>query len=248
MSEHSMPEHKVVSREEWLITRKELLQKEKELTRMRDQVSALRRELPWVRVEKPYVFEGINGKQTLADLFEHRSQLFVYHFMLAPASDHLCEGCCFVSDHVDAARMHFEHNDLSFVSISRAHVHQIEAVKKRMGWHFQWVSSLGTDFNYNYGVSFTPEQIATGYIGYNYGTTAYTGEDLHGISIFYKDKNGQIFHTYSTYARGGDLLLGAYNFLDLTPKGRNEKTIMDWVRLHDEYDDGKEVESCCHSA
>jgi predicted dithiol-disulfide oxidoreductase (DUF899 family) len=240
-----MLEHSVVSREEWLIARKELLEKEKELTRLRDQVGDRRRQLPWLKVETQYVFESTKGKQTLADLFEHRSQLFVYHFMLAPNSDHLCEGCCFIADHVDAARMHFEHHDLSFAAISRAKIDQIEAVKKRMGWSFQWVSSFGNTFNYDYGVSFTPEQIAKGEVNYNYGTTPYTGEDLHGISIFYKTEYGQIFHTYSTYARGGDLLLGAYNFLDLTPKGRNETTIMDWVRHHDRYN-RVDKSDCCH--
>jgi predicted dithiol-disulfide oxidoreductase (DUF899 family) len=236
----------IASREEWLIARKELLKKEKELTRLRDQISAQRRELPWVRVEKPYVFEGPHGQKTLVDLFEGRSQLLVYHFMLAPDSDHLCVGCCFFADHVDAARLHFEHNDLSFAAISRASIDQIEAVEKRMGWRFQWFSSFGTDFNYDYGVSFTPEQIAAGNVTYNYGTTPYASEDLPGTSVFYRDEAGQVFHTYSTYARGGDLLIGAYNFLDLAPKGRNEKTTMDWVSHHDRYGTANS-DGCCHA-
>lgn len=237
---------KVVSRAEWLVARKRHLEKEKEFTRLRDQLSAERRSLPWVRVEKFYEFDSPEGKQTFVDLFDGRSQLVVYHFMLSPGLNHLCEGCSFVSDHVDAARMHFEHHDLSFVAISRAPIDQIEAVKRRMGWQFRWVSSHNSDFNYDYQVSFTPEQIANGDTNYNYGTTAYAEEDLHGISVFYRDAAGTVFHTYSTYARGVDLLIGAYNWLDLTPKGRNETSIMDWVRLHDEYGAVTTAESCCH--
>ncbi len=240
-------QHPVVSCDEWLVARKQLLAKEKEFTRLHDHLSAERRSLPWVRVDKNYIFDTTEGKATLADLFDGRSQLFVYHFMLTPGSDHLCEGCSFISDHFDAARMHFEHNDLSFVTISRASLEQIEPVKKRMGWQFKWVSSYGNDFNYDYRVSFTKEQIASGDIDYNYGTTHYSSEDLSGSSVFFKDETGTVFHTYSTYARGDDLLIGAYNFLDLTPKGRNESSIMDWVRLHDEYDNVAESESCCHS-
>jgi predicted dithiol-disulfide oxidoreductase (DUF899 family) len=238
-------QHPVVSRDEWIVARKQHLAKERELTHLRDRLSAERRALPWVRVDKNYVFDSTEGKVTLVNLFDGRSQLIIYHFMLSPTSDHICEGCAFVSDHVDAARMHFEHNDLSFVAISRAQIDQIEAVKKRMGWRFKWVSSYGNRFNYDYHVSFTKEQIASGDVEYNYGTTDYAGEDLHGISVFYKDKAEAVFHTYSSYARGGDILLGAYNFLDLTPKGRNESSTMDWVRLHDEYDSVKVAEPCC---
>lgn len=232
-----MEPHEIVSREDWLVARKTHLAREKELTRLRDAVSAERRALPWVKVEKTYVFDTPDGKKTLADLFDGRSQLAVYHFMLAPGSDHVCPGCSFISDHVDGARMHFEHADLSYVAVSRAPLSQIEPVKKRMGWRFRWASSGGNSFNYDYGVSFTPGQIASGNIGYNYGTTTYAGEDLHGLSVFAKDDAGQVFHTYSTYARGGDILLGAFNFLDLVPKGRNEDGIMNWVRRHDEYED-----------
>ena len=228
---------KIVSQDEWIAARKQHLVKEKELTRLRDRVSAERRNLPWVMVEKSYVFDGPNGKETLADLFDGRSQLLVYHFMLTPGSDHICEGCSFLADHVDAARLHFEHADLSFVAISRAPLAQIAAVKQRMGWRFLWLSSFGTDFNYDYGVSFTEQQIASVETVYNYGTSNYAAVDLHGTSIFAKNESGEIFHTYSCYARGGELLLGAFNFLDLTPKGRNETNIMSWVRLHDEYDD-----------
>jgi predicted dithiol-disulfide oxidoreductase (DUF899 family) len=167
--------------------------------------------------------------------------------MLTPGSDHICDGCSLLADHVDAARMHFEHADLSFVAVSRAPMSQIEPVKRRMGWRFRWVSSFGNDFNYDYGVSFTEDEVATGATGYNYGITPYAAVDLPGTSIFAKDADGQVFHTYSSYSRGGELLLGAFNWLDLTPKGRNEDGIMSWVRLHDEYDDTAAA-SCCHGA
>jgi predicted dithiol-disulfide oxidoreductase (DUF899 family) len=231
-----MRQNEIVSRDQWLAARKALLAREKETTRALDRLRAERRALPWVRVEKPYAFDTPNGRATLADLFEGRSQLVVYHFMLAPGSDRICDGCALLSDHVDAARMHFEHADLSFVAVSRAPLAQIERVKERMGWRFRWVSSQGSDFNYDFGVSFRPEQVARGEVGYNYGTTSYAAEDLHGTSVFAKGEDGSVFHTYSTYARGAELLGGAFNWLDLTPKGRNERTTMDWVRLHDEYD------------
>jgi len=229
-------QHQVVSHEEWLAARKALLAREKETTRALDRLRAERRALPWVRVDKPYTFHTWDGRATLADLFEVRSQLAVYHFMLTPGSNRICDGCAFLSDHVDAARMHFEHADLSFVAVSRAPLAEIERVKQRMGWRFRWVSSQGSDFNYDFGVSFRPEQVARGEVGYNYGTTPYAAEDLHGTSVFAKGEDGSVFHTYSTYARGAELLSGAFNWLDLTPKGRNERTTMDWVRLHDEYD------------
>jgi predicted dithiol-disulfide oxidoreductase (DUF899 family) len=243
-----MPTHPVVSHGEWLVARKALLAKEKELTRARDRLAAERRALPWVKVEKEYVFEAPEGRTSLADLFAGRSQLAVYHFMLTPGSDHICSGCSLLADHVDGARMHFEHADLSFVAVSRAPLAQIEPVKKRLGWRFPWVSSFGSAFNFDYGVSFTKEEVARGETGYNYGTTPYALEDLHGASVFAKDGAGEVFHTYSTYARGGESLVGAFSWLDLTPKGRNETTIMDWVRLHDEYDDRPEApDGCCRS-
>jgi predicted dithiol-disulfide oxidoreductase (DUF899 family) len=226
----------IVSRHEWLSARRSLLAREKEMTRELDALRAERRRLPWVEVEKPYVFEATDGKRTLSDLFAGRSQLAVYHFMLAPGSDHICDGCAFVSDHVDAARQHFEHADLSFVAVSRAPIAQIRAVKARMGWAFDWVSSHGSDFNYDFGVSFTDEQIAAGKPLYNYGTSPFLHPDLPGASVFAKDEAGRIYHTYSTYTRGLELLDGAFNWLDLAPKGRNEGGgIMSWVRLHDEY-------------
>ena len=243
-----MTAHKVVSRKEWLTARKALLARERELTHLRDRINAERRTLPWVKVEEDYVFDAPEGRFSLPDLFDGRSQLAVYHFMLAPGSDHICDGCAFLADHVDGARQHFEHADLSFVAVSRAPLAQIEAVKRRMGWRFRWVSSSGSDFNYDYGVSFTDEQVARGQTGYNYGTTPYAHADLHGTSVFAKDEAGQVFHTYSTYARGCELLAGAFNWLDLTPKGRNEAGTMSWVRLHDEYEKRPANAACCHAA
>jgi predicted dithiol-disulfide oxidoreductase (DUF899 family) len=238
-------EHRVVSRQDWLVARKALLAKERELTHARDRLSAERRALPWVKVDKVYVFDTPDGRKTLADLFDGRSQLAIYHFMLAPGSSHVCDGCAFLADHVDAARLHFEHADLSFAAVSRAPLAQIEQVRKRMGWRFTWVSSFGSDFNYDYGVSFTDDQIGQGKTGYNYGTTPYANPDLPGTSIFARDEAGHVFHTYSSYARGGELLLGAFNWLDLTPKGRNETGTMSWIRLHDEYEQG--AHACCHA-
>jgi predicted dithiol-disulfide oxidoreductase (DUF899 family) len=239
-----MQAHSVVSREEWLAARKAHLAREKELTRLHDEVAAERRALPWVKVEQGYVFDTPSGPASLADLFDGRSQLVVYHFMLTPGSDHICEGCAFVSDHVDTARMHFENNDLSFVAISRVPLARIEDVRRRMGWKFRWVSSAGSSFNFDYGVSFTKEQVASGNVGYNFGTTSLAHDDLHGLSVFCRDGD-EVFHTYSAYARGVDVLLGAHNYLDLTPKGRNEKGTMDWVRLHDEYEDRPAAHACC---
>jgi predicted dithiol-disulfide oxidoreductase (DUF899 family) len=229
--------HPIVSREEWLHARKELLAKERAMTHALDSLRAERRRLPWVRIEKTYVFRGPDGEVTLDDLFRARSQLAIYHFMLTPGSDHVCPGCSFTADHVDAARQHFEHADLSFAAVSRASIEQITAVEKRMGWAFPWVSSHDSDFNYDFDVSFTPEDRAAGRATYNFGVTPIrTSPDMFGVSIFVKGDGGAIFHTYSTYHRGTELLMGAMNWLDLTPKGRNESEgTMSWVRLHDEY-------------
>jgi len=242
-----MQPHKIVSEEEWLVARKAHLAREKELTRLRDRVSAERRELPWVKVEKNYVFDGGRGKQTLADLFGGRSQLIVYHFMFGPDWPQGCPSCSFLADHIDGANLHLKHHDVSLVVISRAPWPRIEAFKQRMGWRFKWVSSFDSDFNFDYHVSFTGEQKAKGKVVYNYQTMDYMFDEMPGISVFHKDETGAVFHTYSSYARGGDLLLGAYNFLDLTPKGRNETQIMDWVRHHDRYDVPPGSESCCGS-
>jgi predicted dithiol-disulfide oxidoreductase (DUF899 family) len=231
--------HKVVLETTWLEQRKELLKKEKALTRQRDELSRQRRELPWVKVEKPYVFDAPAGKQTLADLFDGRSQLIVYHFMLGPGWKEGCKSCSFLVDHIDGALLHLEHHDVSLVVVSRAPLPEIAPFKSRMGWRFRWVSSFGDDFNFDYRVSFTENEIAKGKISYNYEMTEAGSEEQPGISVFYKGESGEIFHTYSSYGRGGDLLIGTYNFLDLTPFGRQEVKGegMDWVRLHDSYDD-----------
>ncbi|WP_406699500.1 thioredoxin family protein [Singulisphaera sp. Ch08] len=236
-----MTEHAIVSPEEWIIARKELLKKEKELTRLNDELSRQRRQLPWVKVEKSYRFEGPAGTESLADLFDGRSQLIVYHFMFAPGWAEGCTGCSFIADHIDGANLHLAPHDVSLVVVSRAPLAEFEPFKTRMGWRFKWISSVGGDFNYDYHVSFTKEEVARGQVNYNYGMSDHAAEDLHGISVFTKDAAGDVFHTYSSYARGCDLLLGAHNYLDLTPKGRNETSTMNWVRHHDRYDDGRLV-------
>jgi predicted dithiol-disulfide oxidoreductase (DUF899 family) len=236
-----MQSHRIVSEEEWLAARTELLAKEKAFTKDRDRLSAERRELPWVKVEKTYVFDGANGKETLADLFTGRSQLIVYHFMFAPGVPGWpsagCPMCSFLSDHIDSTLPHLEHHDVSLVVVSQAPRANLERYRKRMDWQFKWFSSDGNDFGRDYRVSFTKEDIASGNAMYNYEAGGKTHEgEAPGVSVFFKDKCGVIFHTYSSYARGGDLLIGTYNYLDLTPKGRNEKDeYKGWVRRHDEY-------------
>lgn len=255
-----MKDHAIVSREEWVTARQELLAKEKELTRLSDELSRQRRQLPWVKVEPTYRFEGPAGIETLADLFDGRSQLIVYHFMFAPGWTEGCTGCSFVSDHIDGANLHLAHHDVSLVAVSRAPRAEFEPFKKRMGWQFKWVSSAGSDFNYDYHVSFTQEQVAQGKVPYNFGMSDHAAEDLHGLSVFTRNAAGEIFHTYSTYARGCDILIGTHNYLDLTPKGRNETSTMNWVRHHDRYDGARLVtltvnpvasetaDACCHAA
>ena len=228
--------HTIVSREQWLTARKALLAKERAMTRQLDALRAERRQMPMVKIEKPYVFMGPEGDCSLADLFRGRGQLAIYHFMLTPGSDSVCRGCSFVSDHIDAARQHFEHADLSFAAVSRVPLGRIEEVRQRMGWTFPWVSSQGSDFNFDFGVSFTPEDIAAGRAIYNYGTVIQKSPDMFGVSIFVKDQDGAVLHSYSTYHRGVELLIGALNWLDLVPEGRNEAAgTMSWVRWHDEY-------------
>jgi predicted dithiol-disulfide oxidoreductase (DUF899 family) len=228
----------VVSRETWLHARKALLEKERAMTHQLDALRDQRRQLPWVKVDKPYVFEERDGECNLGDLFGSRNQMAIYHFMLTPGSDHICPGCSFLMDHVDAARRHFEHADLAFAAVSRAPVARINEVRQRMGWTFRWVSSGDSDFNYDFGVSFREQDRASGRATYNYGLTPIrTSPDMFGVSIFVKDEAGDIFHTYSTYHRGTELLIGAFNWLDLVPGGRNEdEGTMNWVRLHDEYE------------
>ena len=231
--------HRVVSRDEWVAERKALLVHEKELTRLRDQIARQRRALPWVRIDKNYVFQAPEGPRTLGELFEGRRQLLVQHFMLAPGWEQGCPSCSFMADHSDGMNVHLAHRDVTLVAISRAPLAEIERFRQRMGWRFQWVSSHGSDFNYEFGVSFRPEEVAKGKLAYNYGTWPFLGEEWPGITVFYKDDAGQIFHTYSTYGRGVEVMMGTYNMLDLTPKGRDERDVdhkMEWVRHHDRYE------------
>ncbi|HLH20208.1 MAG TPA: thioredoxin family protein [Bryobacteraceae bacterium] len=253
--------HKVVSREEWRKARLAHLAAEKEFTRRRDELNRQRRELPWERVEKKYVFEGPNGPETLADLFAGRSQLIVYHFMLGPKWEEGCKCCSFLADHFDAPQIHLAHRDVAFAAVSRAPMRRIEAFRKRMGWRFHWVSAFGNDFQRDFGVHFTPEELA-GEVEYNYGRQRFGSEEAPGVSVFYRDEAGGIFHTYSTYARGLESLVGTYTFLDLVPKGRDEDGLaftMAWVRHHDRYGDDyrldptagyekpREIVACCES-
>lgn len=242
MSTRTVDNPKIVSREEWLGARKKLLAREKRLTHERDAIAAERRQLPWVKVEKNYVFDTPSGKQTLADLFDGKSQLIVYHFMFGPDWQEGCPSCSFIMDHTDGALAHLAQRDVSFAAISRAPISKIEAFKKRLGWKFNWVSSNGSDFNYDYHVSFTPEQKAQGKVEYNFDLMEFPSAEAPGISVFYKDKNGTIFHTYSAYARGTEAPLGTYAYLDLVPKGRDEDGLrftMAWLRHHDRYDNGR---------
>jgi predicted dithiol-disulfide oxidoreductase (DUF899 family) len=245
-SKMTQTEHpQVVSETEWLAARKRLLVTEKEFSRLRDALSAERRKMPWVKVDTEYVFDGPGGKQTLADLFQGRSQLIVYHFMFGPGWSEGCPSCSFLADHFDGANHHLPQRDVTLVAISRAPFDQIEAFKKRMGWRFKWVSSFGSNFNRDFHVSFNPEDRDQGKVEYNYQPTEFPSDEAPGLSVFYKDQAGQIFHSYSTYARGLDILLGVYNFLDFVPKGRDEEGLkfsMAWVRHHDKYANGAPVD------
>jgi predicted dithiol-disulfide oxidoreductase (DUF899 family) len=231
-------EHLIVSQEKWLQLRKELLSKEKELTRLRDQLNAERRELPWVRVEKNYVFDAPGGKVSLKELFAGKSQLVIYHFMFGPDWKEGCPSCSFVSDHIDGALPHLAARDATMVMVSRAPLAKIEAFEKRMGWRFTWVSSYGSDFNSDFRVSFTKDEMAQGKVNYNYVMQEFPSEEAPGISVFYKDAGGDVFHTYSSYGRGVEQLVGTYMILDMVPKGRDEDKLgftMEWVRHHDRY-------------
>jgi predicted dithiol-disulfide oxidoreductase (DUF899 family) len=243
------PAHPVVSRAAWLEARRALLQKEKELTRRRDQLAEERHALPWVKVEKEYAFDAPEGKVTLSDLFDGRSQLFIKHFMMAPGAVHQCVGCSLEVDHIEGILPHLENHDVTYAVVARAPIDEIEAVRQRMGWQFRWVSSFNNDFNYDFGVSFRPEEVASGRALYNFQAApewAAGIEDLSGDSIFYKDATGQIFHTYSTFARGGEEFLMIYRILEATPKGRNENgpyhSLTDWARPHNMYGQGGMVE------
>jgi predicted dithiol-disulfide oxidoreductase (DUF899 family) len=240
-----MDQHRIVPHDQWVAARKEFFAKEKELTHLRDELSRQRRDLPWERVEKNYVFDGPNGKESLGDLFAGKSQLIVYHFMFAPEWEEGCKSCSFWADNFERLPIHLKHRDLSLIAVSRAPLAKLQAYQKRLGWTFKWVSSGGNDFNYDYRVSFAPEQREA---DYNYTTVQVPTTDLPGVSVFYKDAKGDIFHTYSSYARGIDMLNAAYQYLDLTPKGRDEANgtrvanlgnldAMAWLRRNDDYKD-----------
>ena len=249
-------DHPVVSRVRWIEQRKALLAREKELTRLKDEIARERRALPWVRLEKRYVFDAPEGRRTLAEQFEGRSQLVVQHFMFAPGWEAGCRSCSFMADHIDGARPHLAQRDVTLVVVSRAPLADLERFRRRMGWQFTWVSSHGSDFNHDFGVSFTPEERVSGEVDYNYGKRPFMSEELPGVSVFYKDDAGDVFHTYSTYGRGVEVMMGTYNMLDLMPKGRDEHNpafTMDWVRHHDRYEPAPiekpapAAGACCHS-
>ena len=235
-----MEPHKIVSHEEWIAARKAYLTDEKAFSRARDALARKRRELPWEKVQKNYAFDTAQGKQSLADLFGGKSQLIVYHFMLGPGWEAGCPSCSFLADHFDGEVVHLAKRDVAFVVVSRAPLSEIEAFQRRMGWRFKWVSAFGSEFNADYKVAFTPEEKAGGKVFYNYEfIESFPSEERPGASVFYKNPAGEIFHTYSTYGRGLDILIGTYNFLDLAPKGRDEDGLawsMAWVRHHDRYD------------
>jgi len=246
--------HPVVSGDQWIAARKALLAREKELTRLRDQIARERRALPWVRIEKHYVFDAPEGRRTLADLFEGRRQLLVQHFMFGPGWEQGCPSCSFMADHTDGMNVHLAQRDLALVAVSRAPLADIERFRRRMGWQFKWVSSNGSDFNHDFGVSFTPEEMARGEVRYNYVVQPFPAEEAPGVSVFYKDDAGAVFHTYSAYGRGVEVMMGTYNLLDLTPKGRDENGLsyaMEWVRHHDRYEPALRADaapaagSCC---
>jgi predicted dithiol-disulfide oxidoreductase (DUF899 family) len=236
---------RVVSHEDWLEARKEFLVKEKEFTRQRDELSRQLRQLPWEKVEKNYVFDGPNGKVPFGDLFGKQSQLIIYHFMFSPDWSEGCKSCSYLADHFDAMTIHLAHRDVAFGVISHAPIAQLEAFKKRMGWRFNWVSSFNNSFNFDYHVSFTPEEVASKKVEYNYKQMDFGIEEAPGLSVFAKDANGEVFHTYSAYERGLDIFVGTYNFLDHVPKGRDEEGLkhsMAWVRHHDKYTDNDVID------
>jgi predicted dithiol-disulfide oxidoreductase (DUF899 family) len=242
-----MEPHRIVSKDEWLAARKALLAEEKAFTHARDALAGKRQALPWERVDKTYTFDTANGPRTLADLFDGRSQLIVYHFMLGPDWEEGCVGCSFLSDHVDGTLPHLLHHDVSYVAVSRAPLAKIDAFKKRMGWRFPWVSSHDGDFNFDFHVSFTEADKARGKVDYNYQEQAYVSDELPGASAFIRDGDGSVYHTYSAYARGLDSAIGTYALLELTAKGRNETTDMrDWLRHHDRYGDEPQQACCAH--
>ncbi len=238
-SDTNATRHAVVPRDRWIAERVALLAREKALTRLRDEIARERRALPWVRVDKRYVFDTPDGPRAFADLFDGRRQLFVQHFMLAPGWEAGCPSCSYMADHIAGAEPHLNQRDLTVLVVSRATLPEIERFRRRMGWTFRWVSANGSDFNHDFGVSFRPQDRVDGEVAYNYGRIAFPQEEAPGISVFCKDDAGDVFHTYSTYGRGVELMMGAYDFLDVTPKGRDEDGLahaMAWVRHHDRYD------------
>lgn len=241
------PNHQVVSQEDWLKARKALLAMEKEETKLRDKVRAERLALPWVKVEKTYTFETPEGRKTLADLFDDRSQLIVYHFMYGPDWEAGCPGCSFMADHIDGMLPHLNNHDVTMIAVSRAPLEKLLAYRKRMNWKFPWVSAFGSDFNFDYHVSFTKEALASGKVMYNYRETdaADAHDELPGLSAFFKDEDGAVYHTYSDYARGGEEALGTLMILDRAPKGRNETGTLSFVKRKDEYADAPKAQSCC---
>lgn len=242
-----MESHEIVSPEDWLAARRALLAEEKALTRARDALAARRQALPWVKVDKRYTFDTPDGTRTLAELFGPRSQLLIYHFMLGPDWEEGCVGCSFLSDHIDGMLPHLEHHDVTYVAVSRAPLAKIEAFKRRMGWRFPWVSSNGSDFNFDYHVSFSEADRARGKAFYNFEERDYIHDELPGVSAFYRDEAGNVYHTYSAYARGAEAMLGTYALLEFTPKGRNEqKDMSEWVRHHDRYEGASQAACCAH--
>jgi len=239
MTQTTIDRPKVVSQEEWLAARKELLAKEKQLTRQSDALAAERRGLPWVKVDKNYVFDTPSGRKTLAELFENRRQLIVYHFMFGPEWNEGCPSCSILGDHIDASAVHLANRDVTLIAISRAAIAKIEEFKKRMSWRFKWASSFSNDFNRDYHVSFTKDEVASKDMYYNFKRQSFPSEEGPGLSVFYKNENGEVFHTYSTYGRGAERMMGVYGYLDIAPKGRDEDALsfpMAWVRHHDRYD------------
>ncbi len=246
--------HPVLTRDQWVAERRKLLAREKELTRLRDSIAQARRALPWVRIDKNYVFQSPGGPRTLAGLFEGRRQLLVQHFMFGPGWEQGCQSCSFMADHTDGMTVHLANRDVTLVAVSRAPLTDIERFRRRMGWQFHWVSSSGSDFNFDFHVSFTPEEQASGEVDYNYCKQPLPNTEAPGISVFCLDDDGQIFHTYSTYGRGVEVMMGTYDMLDLTPKGRDEEDVpykMQWVRHHDRYEPARSAHapslsgSCC---
>jgi predicted dithiol-disulfide oxidoreductase (DUF899 family) len=237
--------HPVVADSQWIEARTRLLAREKELTELQDRIAGERRALPWRRIAKDYVFDTPEGARTLAQLFAGRRQLMVQHFMFGPGWEQGCPSCSYMADHTDGMNIHLAHRDISFVAVSRAPLADILRFRERMGWKFDWVSSHGSDFNFDFGVSFTKEALATGEVAYNYRKGYFPAEEAPGISVFCMDDAGEVFHTYSTFGRGVEVMMGAYRLMDLAPQGRNERDVfykMEWVRHHDRYEPGQPFE------